>query len=1121
MPTGLKKVGLGSFMKVWLKAMAILELFNMQLKNRHLFILVFVAANLTAQQGAFIENKGQWDGAFDFRLQMHKNYIFFKSGETAFLMHQSSSHATEHAMVHHNSYGDSVAGHVYKSKLVGANRAARVLKGRPQNTRHNFLKGRNPKRWKSRVKGYFTWSYENIYPKINQKFRMYPGGYKYDFVVQPGGRPSQIKIEYTGADTLALLEGNLLIKTSVATLQENRPVAYWLSADGQRNPVDCAYQLKKNVLSFIVGEYPAKAELIIDPQLVFSTYSGATADNWGFTATPAANDGAYGGGVIFDLPGSSNYPTTAGAFQTVSAGGDVDIAISKFSGDGKQLTYSTYLGGNSIDVPISTLEGPNQSLIILGVTGSLNFPVTASAYDSSFLPGAPRDLRQAGLFRVTNGSHLFITILDSTGGALEGSTLLGDTALDAINRNLHFNFGDEFRGNLAQDTAGNIYFVTNTFSDNLSKGNSVFQPLRGGLQDGLAGRFNADLSNLDWATYVGGSADDALFSLTLTPSGRLYLCGATESTDMSLSGGNAHQSSPAGKVDGLLLELDTANGALLNYTYAGTPEDDLSYFTSADGQGNLAVFGQTYGAWPLEGLSLYRDSGSAQFLQRYSPDLSQLQRSTVFGTGQNNQVNISPTALLIDNCNNLLLSGFMPQPVIPSRGSPASVSNNAQLPLKNALRTTLYDLDFYFFALDPSWENLIFASFFGDTTSFDHVDGGSSRFRKDGSIIQGVCASCGGISDFFPTTDDAYSNLNGSNNCNLAVFRFDFEVTQAKAVALVEAESVDSACIPYTSLFIDDSRNADFVIITYPDGTRDTAKSGAISITDTGYTRVKFLAVDTVCNTVDSTFLDFYGVDSKVEANFNYQYDSCQAGGLVSFNNTSAAADAYTWILGNGDTLTQANPQYTYEPGTYVITLIATNTFCQRSDTLKKTINVTQRDLQASLQTSFNPCALDSPATFRVLNRGYQVFEWQVNGQPLMQNTDSLSVIFTEPGRQTVSLRLLDTLCGEEQTIQRELNYFAGEVALQMPNIFTPNGDGFNDSFGPLEMPVADYFSRYSLEVYDRNGRRIFATDNPAEYWNGRIEGDLAQETVFFYLLEYQDRCGNTQRLKGFTHLSY
>jgi hypothetical protein len=71
----------------------------------------------------------------------------------------------------------------------------------------------------------------------------------------------------------------------VNTVTEQKPYAYQI-IDGKQKEVACNFQLKDNVVSFVFPKgYRKKLPLVIDPTLVYSSYTGATADNWGFTAT--------------------------------------------------------------------------------------------------------------------------------------------------------------------------------------------------------------------------------------------------------------------------------------------------------------------------------------------------------------------------------------------------------------------------------------------------------------------------------------------------------------------------------------------------------------------------------------------------------------------------------------------------------------------------------------------------------------------------------------------------------------------------------------------------------------------------------------------------------------------
>ena len=94
----------------------------------------------------------------------------------------------------------------------------------------------------------------------------------------------------------------------------------------------------------------------------------------------------------------------------------------------------------------------------------------------------------------------------------------------------------------------------------------------------------------------------------------------------------------------------------------------------------------------------------------------------------------------------------------------------------NAFQTTTDGNDFYLAVLNEFLDSLEYATYFGGSQSTEHVDGGTSRFDKNGVIYQSVCAGCGGNNDFpiYPNPG-AVSTSNNSPNCNNAVFKFDFK----------------------------------------------------------------------------------------------------------------------------------------------------------------------------------------------------------------------------------------------------------------------------------------------------------------------------------------------------------
>ncbi|HEY8874161.1 MAG TPA: SBBP repeat-containing protein, partial [Stellaceae bacterium] len=113
--------------------------------------------------------------------------------------------------------------------------------------------------------------------------------------------------------------------------------------------------------------------------LLYSTYLGGSGLDVGYgIAVDAAGD-AY----VTGFTNSTNFPTTAGAFQTTFAGGGVDAFVTKLNVAGSGLLYSTYLGGSSIDLGYGIAADAAGNAYVTGVTASTNFPTTAGSFQTT------------------------------------------------------------------------------------------------------------------------------------------------------------------------------------------------------------------------------------------------------------------------------------------------------------------------------------------------------------------------------------------------------------------------------------------------------------------------------------------------------------------------------------------------------------------------------------------------------------------------------------------------------------------------------------------------------------------------------------------------------------------
>ncbi|WP_431214351.1 hypothetical protein ACQ86N_05765 [Puia sp. P3] len=182
---------------------------------------------------------------------------------------------------------DALRSHAYRVSFVGGNEQAPVEADKVLPGYNNYFIGNDPSKWVSNCKVYQGVLYRNIYPNIDIRYYTYNGLLKYDIVVHPGGDIGQVRMKYDGATKLSVKKGQLITGTTVGDVTQPAPYSYTFDPAKGRASVDCRYVVTDgNTVSFKVSGADPGATLIIDPSIVFCTFSGSKVSNWGFTATP-------------------------------------------------------------------------------------------------------------------------------------------------------------------------------------------------------------------------------------------------------------------------------------------------------------------------------------------------------------------------------------------------------------------------------------------------------------------------------------------------------------------------------------------------------------------------------------------------------------------------------------------------------------------------------------------------------------------------------------------------------------------------------------------------------------------------------------------------------------------
>lgn len=805
----------------------------------------------------FIENKGQWESKIHYRTTIKNGFAFLEKDGITILLSDNKGGCKHDISNNDNSQCEEkkemINNHAFKLKLLNSQTPKNIIPKNISKDYNNFYLGKEKSKWVSKAYSYTNILYQEIYNNIDWLVYSNENNLKHDFIIHKGGKAEDISLTYDGIDRITIKKGNLILQTSVGEIIEVKPYAYQV-IDGKQIEIGAEFNLKNKTITYKINNYNSNYDLIIDPTLIFSTYSGSFSDNWGFTATYDKMGNAYLGGIV----AGEGYPATLGAYQTVYGGGNWDVSISKFDATGINLLFSTYLGGLSSEMPHSLIVNEFDELVIFGTTGSNNFPTTPNAFQQTFNGGD--SIAYDGTILLINGCDIFVSKFNPEGTTLMASTFVGGTKNDGINfrqyynynnitflgnDSLYNNYGDGARGELITDNLNNIYVGTCTFSSDFPTTGNSFQPIYRGKQDGVVFKLDYSLSNMLFSSYIGGSEDDAVYSIDTDDEYKLYVAGGTISHDFPTTSGAFSQTFNGGKTDGFLSLISYNGDRIIASTYFGSEQKDQAYFVRTDKYNNPHIYGQTYALGStLVYNAIYNYPSTGQFITKFNPNLQTRIWSTVFGASNNGYPNISPSAFAIDVCGRIYISGW---------GSMGRLSTRNMETTPGAYITNSDGGDFYIMSLTSDASSIDFATFFGADGISDHVDGGTSRYDKYSTIFQAACAGCGARQGFPTFPSNVYGPTNNSFNCNAAVFKYNIH----EDFAIAEFDLPQIGCAPQTIDFINLGRGTSYLwdfgdgttsVETSPTHVFDT--SGIYEVTLIAFMNNGCISSDTITHTI-------------------------------------------------------------------------------------------------------------------------------------------------------------------------------------------------------------------------------------------------------------------------------
>ncbi|MBC8146113.1 MAG: SBBP repeat-containing protein, partial [bacterium] len=581
------------------------------------------SAQFVPNAGQVIDDRGELCPEIAFTAARNNLLLYFQNDRVSYVLRTIGRTIREHApakpIMPTTTEIDTLTTYRVDVEFVGARHAAHPQGCDALDERMNFYYAHTGDGIRD-VQPFRELIYRDLYPAIDLRYAIAPSGYKYEFIVRPGGNVSDIQLRYHGAIDLSIDDdGSVRVLTPMGELTDAAPVSFTVNGNDTTH-VASRFVVHDDVLRIDVADYDVSQTLIVDPELIWATYCGGSGSEQHGAGLPTQGIDGDGATTMAAYTMSTNFPVNTGMLQT-TFGGYTDDVLVRFRRNGTK-DWSTYFGGSGYEYGGGVAVDGAGNVYHTGHTWSADLPVSTNAMQSS----------RAG------ASDSFIIKLDSNGTRI-WSTYFGGS-------------GTETYTAIALDSAEHFYLLTSSFSNDIAttgafqtslagsswnvavarfdtsctlrwctlSGEGVaigiavdrddhvfysghaysgfFPTTTGAYQTTVQGEHDAFLASLDstgsqrWATFIGGDEDDVGYGIATDDSLNVTLVGYTYSTDYPVTTGAFQTTNGGGSHDGFVSSF-TSGGALRWSTYYGGSTYEAMFNAIADDAGNVTVSGWT------------------------------------------------------------------------------------------------------------------------------------------------------------------------------------------------------------------------------------------------------------------------------------------------------------------------------------------------------------------------------------------------------------------------------------------------------------------------------------------------------------------------------------------------
>lgn len=1034
---------------------------------------------------AFRENKGQITDQFGtprsdllFQFSTPNSSIFIGNNQ----IHYQWNHIQQNP---HPSDSTTVSQPTHKAtsyrldmELLGSNTHPSIIKELPRSDVDIYYTlGLNG----TKAHSYQKITYKDIYPNIDWVLYTKDSSLKYDFIVRPGGKVSDIKIHYSGSKDISIKEGAVIIVTPMGSLTEGAPFSY-SAVNG--DIISSHFILKDNTLSFETGNH--EETIVIDPELrlEWGTYYGGTGSEQGqYLMHTFQGYYAFGNTVITDHEGnvylsgttsSIDNIATTGTHQTTLAFGNNAFLV-KFNAQGQRI-WGTYFGGYGTSTE-GTVSGRGHS-IACDTLGNIYMAGNTFCNTGIATPGS----HQPNLNTNGYGWPDLYLVKFRNDGTREWSTYYGNPR-------------QEEGGSVAVTPNGSkIYLAGASESyppavDAITTANAFITPANAGHSSysGFLACFNATGQRL-WGTYLSDveNITSTAYDITLDHEGAIFLTGYAigdyAGNTFSIASQGSFQAQYGGCIfsnfgppnctpDAFLQKWDSMGNRLWG-TYYGGDYPDGGYGLACDETGNVYMTGFTSrfqasnnGPYSVASQGSFMDvlsSDGGSFLAKFS-GLGQRQWATYY-YGQSTSVACKNNLVFLltntDGTNLATPCAYQTEnPGIFAIGASPSTLLTIFSPLGARLYATYYGGKYndWGSSLATSETKEELALYIAGTTlsptgiatsgSFKNTLGGQLSIQRDAFLAKFIIPKpktinvpCFGLDSVRITArDTTYSNYQWNNGAN--GYSTWVKVTGNYTVRYEKA----NGCI------ITDS----FSVTIYP---------------------MPELATQKTCIGEGKA-----AVSVAIENTNNYTYKWFRNGALLADRQSN-----------NGDLLSGLLP------GNYNLQI--------QTPGCDTTLLFTIENFPEVILIASKDTMIAAGSSLQLFATGAGYYQWQP--EDWLNDPKSARPVTTPREAVTYTVTGYNEYgCKASLNVHIDIN-----ETIFIPNAFSPNGDGLNDVF---KIGNYGYHKLSEFRIFNRWGEEVFSTINPEQGWAGTYKKKPADIGTYSYYITITDNKGKKQTIKG------